>query len=48
MKLSGLISAKKLNIVLLPVLALIGALIPYVIYGKVKGKSIVEDLRTNE
>ena len=35
-------------LLLLPVLALIGALIPYVIYGKVKGKSIVEDLRTNE
>ena len=35
-------------LLLLPVLAFIGALIPYVIYGKVKGKSIVEDLRTNE
>ena len=35
-------------LLLLPLLAFIGALIPYVIYGKVKGKSIVEDLRTNE
>lgn len=35
-------------LLMLPVLALLGALIPYVIYGKVKGKSIVEDLRTNE
>lgn len=35
-------------LLLLPVLAGIGAMIPYVIYGKVKGKSIVDDLRTNE
>ncbi len=35
-------------LILLPVLAALGAFIPNVIYGKVKGKSIVEDLRTNE
>ena len=35
-------------LVLLPILALIGIMIPSVIYGKVKGDSIVDDLRTNE
>ena len=35
-------------LILLPVLAALGAFIPNVIYGKVKGRSIVEDLRTNE
>lgn len=35
-------------LVMLPLLALIGILIPSVIYGRVKGPSIVEDLRTNE
>ena len=35
-------------LLLLPVLALLGAYIPCVIYGKVRGTSIVDDLRTNE
>ena len=35
-------------LVLLPVLALLGAYIPRAIYGNVRGTTIVEDLRTNE
>lgn len=35
-------------LILLPVLALLGAYIPCAIYGNVRGTSIVDDLRTNE
>ena len=35
-------------LLLMPVLAVIGAVIPNVIYSNLKGRSIVEDLRTNE
>lgn len=35
-------------LILLPVLALLGAYIPRAIYGNVRGTSIVDDLRTNE
>lgn len=35
-------------LMILPVLAALGILIPYIIYGKVKGTSIVNDLRVNE
>ncbi|MBO4636415.1 MAG: FtsX-like permease family protein [Clostridiales bacterium] len=35
-------------LILLPVLALLGSYIPCVIYGKVRGTSIVDDRRTNE
>lgn len=35
-------------LILMPVLAVIGAIIPNVLYSNIKGRSIVEDLRTNE